>query len=427
MRTFADVERHLNSLINYESTTPLGGTRGQPKLEPVLQAAERLGLALELPRCAHIAGTVGKGSVAAMLNSILSRNFSTLTFTSPHLISVKERVTLNGESISDELWCDGFLEIVEGLSRQPKINLTYFEAVWVFYLWCARKLNTQAHVVETGLGGSFDATNVLLKSVAVFTKIDLDHTHILGKTPEEIALDKSGIIKQGCVAVTTKQSDTVLRVLEEKARAMHARAFAEERDFSMNNVMSFSFPGANLLVENLSWPLRGDFQRHNAATAIAAALRIEPELSVDDIREGLRSVRVEARQQTVKGYPNLWVDVAHNAASFAALAESLRADCSFQKTVALIAMLKDKDADASLANLKDVVDEVLVTDVENPRSRSTENLFECANRAGLSARVVKRDEGFEEILRLPNNTRGVVCGSFYLVGDFLRWMNARTA
>jgi dihydrofolate synthase/folylpolyglutamate synthase len=422
MRTLADVERHLNSLINYESTTPLGGTRGQPKLEPVLCAADRLQLPLELPRCAHIAGTVGKGSTASMLDAMLSRKFSTLTFTSPHLISVKERVKMNGELIPDEIWCEGFSEMVGELSTEPTIRLTYFEAVWMFYLWCAKRLKTQAHIVETGLGGSFDATNVLVNSVAVFTKIDLDHTHILGNTVEEIAKDKSGIIKQGCFAVSAEQAEDVLRVLGEKAAVMNARVFAEGREFAIDAAMSFSFPSEEIHVDHLSWPVRGKFQAHNAATAIAAALKIDSSLLEEEIRDGLMSVRIDARQQSVKGHPNLWVDVAHNEISFAALAESLSSDTLFKRRVALVAMLKDKDAESSLVKLRGVVDEALVTEALSPRSRSAENMLDCAKRAGLSARIVKREEGYVEMLRLPSNTRGVVCGSFYLAGDFLRWL-----
>ncbi len=235
MNSFKGVEEYLNSLINYEVAFPLGGSRDRPKLAPVYAACERLALPLVLPKCLHIAGTVGKGSTAAFAQALLSVHHNVLSFTSPHLVSPKERVRVNGEDLPDEVWCEGIEFIREGIAREPQFDLTYFETTFVFYLWCAQKLGTTAHVVETGLGGSFDATNVLLNTTAVLTKIDLDHTQILGKTIAEIARDKSGIIKPDGKCFIAEQDVEALLVLDEAAHKCNSKLFVEGRDFRVMN------------------------------------------------------------------------------------------------------------------------------------------------------------------------------------------------
>ena len=144
---FPAVESHLNSLVNYESRSPLGGRDG-PKLEPTLEAISRLGLPISLSHCVHLAGTKGKGSTVSFLEALFSPARETLSFTSPHLMSVKERVRLNGATLDDRIWCEGFSNIVQKLSESPKIKLTYFESLFVFYLWTSQHLNTDIHLVE---------------------------------------------------------------------------------------------------------------------------------------------------------------------------------------------------------------------------------------------------------------------------------------
>jgi len=401
VNSFKEVLVYLDSLINYEVEFPLGGSRDRPKLELVFEAARQLKLPLELSHCLHIAGTVGKGSVAAMCQALLTTNHSALTFTSPHLVSPKERVQLDGRDLPDELWCEGIAAV-----RDAATKLTYFETIFAFYLWCAQRLGTTAHVVETGLGGSFDATNVLIKTTAILTRIDFDHTHILGKTLGAIAADKSGIIKQGMNCFSVWQAEEAAVEIEHAVARKEAKLFLEGRDFA--------------LIEDFMIPMPGEFQNHNLSVAVAAVRSLDSGLSDDDVRNSLSGLKVMGRQQDLVSHPNVMLDVCHNPASFAALAESLRLETKIAKRIALVAMMKDKDARESLRQLTGVIDELWVTSAPTPRTYTADALANIGAELGFRVRVVERATAYEEILALPETSRSVICGSFYLVGDFLK-------
>ncbi len=421
MRNLTDVERYLNSLINYEVAFPLGGSRDRPKLEPVYAAARRLELPLVLPKCLHIAGTVGKGSTAAFAQALLSLHHRVLSFTSPHLVSFTERVRLDGEDLPEELWCEGVDHIRHGIAGDQRIELTYFETVFVFYLWVSKRLGTSAHVVETGLGGSFDATNVLQQTTAVFTRIDFDHTEILGKTLQDIAQDKSGIIKPKSVAFTAEQQEDAVNMLLAKSLIEDSPLHIEGVDFHIggtsNRRLKFRSPefSAEICLE-----LDGEYQRHNFAVALASSRSLDSLLTEADIAVALSGLRLDARQQYLVKHPNVLVDTCHNPASFRELAVALGQDKRFLKTIALVAMMKDKDARTSLAELRGRIDELWITEAPTPRSLPAEQLAEIAREQGLPVRVVDRESAYSELLALPPNVRGVVCGSFYLAGDFLK-------
>ncbi|MBK8128556.1 MAG: hypothetical protein IPK53_06255 [bacterium] len=424
MNTFSDVERYLDSLINYEVDTPLGSGRDAPKLEPVRAAVRGMGLSVALPNCLHIAGTVGKGSTAAFAQVLLSLRHRTLTFTSPHLISARERVQLDGRNLPDEAWCRGMTALRDAHAGGRTPKLTYFETIWLFYLWCARELGTTAHVIETGLGGSFDATNVIDYSTAVLTRVHFDHTHILGKTLTEIARDKSGIIKPGCRCVSVAQEPEALAQIEAAAGRAKAQLLLEDRDFTCTiageQVHHYKF--GSRAIESLDNPLRGEFQRHNLGVALTAVLAIEPELHDDEIRAAIAGLHLPGRMQTVPRHPNLLLDVCHNPASFEELGIVLRREREYSKRVALLAMMKDKDARESLAGLAGVADELWITQAPTPRSAQPDDLVESAREIGFLARTIDRETAYRELLHLPLTSQGVVCGSFYLVGDFMRWL-----
>lgn len=430
MNSFADVELYLDSLINYESVTPLGSGRDAPKLEPVRAAVRALDLPVRLPNCVHIAGTVGKGSTAAFAQTLLSVKHRTLSFTSPHLVSVRERVQLDGENLADEMWCEGMSVLRDAHAAGLIPKLTYFETVWIFYLWCAKKLGTAAHVVETGLGGSFDATNVLEETIAILTRIHFDHTHILGDTLEKIARDKSGIIKSGGRAISVTQEEEALRPIEQAASNAGIPLTLEMRNFDCTILGErlFHYASGARVVSHLAIPLSGEFQRHNLGAALAAVLPLQPGWIDEDIRTALSRVRLQARLQTLSQFHNLLLDVCHNPASFEELATYLRKAPKFSKRVALVAMMKDKDAQASLIALAGAVDELWITDAPTPRCADPNTLLEIARKIGYLAHTMEREAAYEKLKKLPATTQGIVCGSFYLVGDFLKQMqDARTA
>ncbi len=421
---FASVESHLNSLINYEVSTPVGGSRDRPKLEPVIRAAERLQLRLELRNCFHIAGTKGKGSVAAFITALLSSHGSTLTFTSPHLVSVRERIALSGKLIADEMWCEGFSSIVPQLEASPGIHLTYFESVWIFYLWVAQQLNTAIHVVECGLGGKWDATNVLKQTTPVITLVDYDHTDILGKTLSEIARDKCGIIKPNCHAVVSRQHEESAAAIRSAIDAAQARSSWLDHDYRWKSEAGDSFNYRDELgdIDSIRLAAAGLHQPDNAATAICAARLRFPFLEPGEIRERLAALEIPGRQQLLAGNPPILLDVAHNPVSFRSLASTLRANHQSKKIIAVIGMMKDKDAANCLQPLAGLVHEMLIVEPDSPRSMPAVKLIEMAVSVGISARVeFQLGSAFEWLHTYGKCDIGLVAGSFILAGDYLKW------
>jgi dihydrofolate synthase/folylpolyglutamate synthase len=420
---FTDVQTYLDSLVNFEHTFPLGGKRDRPKLQPTRDAVKRLSLSLKLSSCVHLAGTVGKGSVAGYLSSILAAAGPTLCFTSPHLISVKERVCLDGRELDDAIWVRGFSEIRRALDEDPKIALTYFESVWIFFLWAARELGTKHHVVEAGLGGSFDATNVLEDTVAMLTRIDMDHTSILGKTLKKIALDKSGIIKPSTNVISAAQHAESQQVIERISKERGAMLHTFARDFKIDSTPEDTrYRDATHSIDKLQFAAAGDYQRENAALAVRAALLLNPEIPSQSIREALRSYVPPARQQYFTGPPAILVDVAHNPASFEALAKLLSAKHGGQRIKGVIGMMRDKDARSSLRHLTNLVEEMFVVSTGNPRSYSVEKLSEIAGEMNIPTRIFQsKQAAFEALHQARAIDLGLVTGSFYVAGDYLSW------
>jgi dihydrofolate synthase/folylpolyglutamate synthase len=422
---FAAVQEYLNSLINYEHAFPLGGSRDRPKLEPTYKATERLSLPLSLPHSVHIAGTKGKGSVVSFLESLLSPDHRVLAFTSPHLESVKERIRLNGELLPDAVWQKGFAEIVAGLAAEPAIKLTYFETTLIFYLWAARELKTDVHLIEAGLGGKWDATNVLEKTMAVLTPVDFDHTEVLGNTLTEIATDKSGIIKPGAAVVVGKQGFDALHVYEAVIAEQQAQAdlFGYYYRWSYEeDECRFRYEDTERRITGLTLRVPGIHQRDNAATALRAAFRLFPDLNPDLARTRLAQCVVPGRQQLLPGQPDILLDVAHNPISFRALADTLNDQFEDRNILAVIGMAKTKDARSCFAALKDVVEDVLIVELNNPRSYQQVDLAVIARAEGFRVQCpANLNMAFEQLHQAGAHDLGLVTGSFYLAGDYLTW------
>lgn len=418
------VESYLNSLINYEHAFPLGGARDRPKLEPTLRAIERLGLSRQLPDCVHVAGTKGKGSVVSFLEALLAPDQPLLSFTSPHLTSFTERIRFYGLPLTEEHWRCGFEEITEAFAQEPAISLTYFETTWIMFLWAARHLNTRVHIVEAGLGGKWDATNVLEDTISALTSIDYDHTEVLGDTLAQIASDKAGIIKPGAKLVVGRQPEEALQVIRRAALDGKACTRYLNEDFRWKEEPgdTFRYEDEQGFIENLSLTTPGFHQRDNAAVAIRVARLIAPSLASERIRERLRSCVVPARQQLLVGTPEVLVDVAHNPVSFRALAATLRASHSRKTIQAVIGMMRNKDARASLTALQNLVEEIRFVKLNSPRSADPQDLLKIATELGFRASCPDSQErAFEQLHQIGSLDLGLIAGSFYLAGDYLLW------
>ena len=292
------------------------------------------------------------------------------------------------------------------------------------FVWGARELKTEFHIVEAGLGGRWDATNVLEDTLAVLTSVDYDHTEVLGKTLTEIATDKAGIIKPASRVIVSRQPEEARSAIRAAAERCDVRPqyLGEEFRWTTEFADRFRYEDEGGVVEDLSLATPGLHQRDNAAVAIRVARLIAPALSPLQIRQRLRSCVIPARQQLLPGTPPVLVDVAHNPVSFRALADTLRENFSAKTILAVVGMMRNKDARASLSALQELVTEIRLVELNSPRTADPRELLEIARDLKFRASCAASPEAaFEELHRTESHDLGLIAGSFYLAGDYLLW------
>lgn len=391
----------------------------RPGLTRIAHMLSLLGNPERACRCIHIAGTNGKGSVAAFLDSILSKEgYRVGRFTSPNLVRVNERMKVEGKDIDDaemQVLFDSLAEIADRTERELGGDRpTQFE-IWTAaaFLWFAQK-KCDYVVLETGMGGEFDATNVIEENVcAVLTRIDLDHTEYLGKTEAEIARTKSGIFKEKCAqkkVFSVMQSDEAMAVIKERADALGLALAAVSPLKTLGNQGLFeevAWKGTSVLLS-----LGGLHQCENAA--LAAAVAEDMGVSKESIVYGLSNASHPARLELLKKEPLLIYDGAHNPNGVRALCTALdRAKIS--SLCIVFACMKDKEIAESLSLLKKYASRFLFTTVQNnPRAETPEGLTARALALGVQGTAVST---LEEAIRLCENEDSLVCGSLYLYAD----------
>ena len=410
------------------------GVDAMKKLSPSIHRIEALCDLLNNPErvvpAIHITGTNGKSSTARIATGVLAASgLSVGTYTSPHLQSVRERITLNGGSISEGSFADLFDHIkpyVETIEAKLSERISYFELLTaMFFLWAA-ETPVDAVVVEVGLGGRWDATNVLPSSVPVVTNVALDHTAMLGKSPEEIATEKVGIVKPGSVLVTAERAPGVLAVMAEQAPEMSVL----DRDFGiLENRIAFggrylSVRSSSRSYEGLFLPLHGSHQGVNAATAIEAVSRFLPagSLGHEVVLEGLSTVTARGRLESthVDGTTvPIILDVAHNPAGMSAMITSLVEAFAFERAVFVVGVLADKDHLGILSEIGRIGGTVIATEARSARSVPAEELADEARAVGMDAEVVSDVRKAYERAREIATEADLICvtGSHYVVGE----------
>ena len=370
----------------------------------------------------HIAGTNGKGSTAAMLHRILSQSgYRVALYTSPHLVSFTERIRVGDEEIApnevvalaQEIW---------NRTAAANVPLTFFEFVTVMaFIYFARR-KVDVAVVEVGLGGRLDATNLVRPVVSLISTISKDHEAYLGSDLLSIAREKGGIIKQGIPAVCGALPTEVAALLKDIADERAAPAYFLGRDFifSLKNEDRFDYRGLKWRLSDLDIALRGKHQKRNAALALAGLEIAAREFPVNEsaLREGLKTVRWPGRFEILRDKPTIVLDGAHNGEGVRALIEELE---SFreQRTVRLLfAAMEDKDWRLMLEGFSEVVDEIVLTRV---------NMERCADpfylASQLSGKIPHRAIGnapsaLEHILdRAESDDIILIAGSLYLIGE----------
>lgn len=364
----------------------------------------------------HIAGTNGKGSVSEYIYNILkAAGFKTGCFTSPHLISPTERIRLNGNEITEPEYDTVMAEAAE---RKLAINDTLFAQQTAAALLWFEKNGAQYAVMETGLGGRLDPTNIVQPSVVVLTPIDYDHMELLGDTIEQIAEEKCGIIKPGVPVVSAAQRAEAVNVIVAHCKYKNAPLrFARPAD-----VTACSEDGQTFLFEGEDYSINaiGANQRDNAALAILAA----KELGIDlkSIKTGIAAARLKCRAQYIKGHPDMILDGGHNAAAVKSLRETLDACFADRSKVLLFACMKDKDYGAIIENLKGMCKSVIATKADENRGEDPGKL--CGLFSKFTVCSVENDVSLAfDKAKAEAQRQGailVVCGSFYLAGQVLR-------
>lgn len=410
------------------------GVDAMKKLAPSTHRIEALCDLLNHPErvvpAIHITGTNGKSSTARIATSLLSAaGLSVGTYTSPHLQSVRERIALNGDPIGEDAFADLFDHIkpyVETVEAELSEKISYFELMTaMFFLWAA-ETPVDAIVVEVGLGGRWDATNVLPSSVPVITNVDLDHTAMLGSTAEEIAAEKVGIVKTDSTLVTGERSPSVLGVLSRQAPQMSVL----DKDFGiLENRVAFggrylSLRSNDRTYEGLFMPLHGSHQGVNAAIALEAVSRFLPPASLghEVVLEGLSTAtargRLESTHMEGSAVP-IVLDVAHNPAGMSAMITSLVEAFAFDRAVFVIGVLSDKDHLGVLSEVARVRGTVIATEARSSRSIPSAQLADVARELGMNAEAIPDVRGAFERAQETATDADLICvtGSHYVVGE----------
>lgn len=396
------------------------------KLERVDLALKNLGNPHRQYPCVHVAGTNGKGSVSAMVHEMLgSAGYRSGLYISPHLVSFTERIRI-GRTLISEQEVVGLVHEIQAAATVRDVELTFFELVTVMaFLYFAHQ-HVDVAVIEVGLGGRLDATNVIEPAATVISSIDLDHEEYLGDQIESIAAEKCGIIKLGVPVVVGSVGDAARKVIERTARERQAPVVWAGRDFRLSP--EGRFVGVGRDIDGIALSLRGRFQTENAAVAITALLQIGGifDIADDAIRMGLSTVAWPGRLEVVDSAPMVIVDGAHNSAGVRTLIEELPAIVAGRRIHLLFAVMRDKKWQPMVEQLGATVSTAVVTTVLPPRGEDPHRLLAALERHVPVSVVDDAEEAFDRLLRQTPSTDAIlVAGSLFLIGrvypQFCRW------
>ncbi len=380
-------------------------------------------------RSVHVAGTNGKGSTSAMIASILkTAGIRTGLFSSPHLVSFTERIRVDGEEISENDVISLAEEVRTTAEMAEDFSPTFFEVVTTMAFLHFRKMGVEWAVIETGLGGRLDATNIIIPEVSVITRIGLDHCEFLGKTLAEIASEKTGIIKTGVPVVTALQEAAAINVIEKAAKERGSMLYTFGKSFMAEAVseslkgISFSYRGEGS-HEDLVVPLAGRYQADNASMAVKTVeilMAKYPRMRCD-IRNGLSTVQWPGRLEIIHDEPPVLIDGAHNPQAALALSEYLRKTAlkKYKRVILVAGVMGDKDVEGILDPLMPVASKILFTAPAYGRSALPERLAALAAAKGYESIVVSNvAEAVKkaEELCIPGDLI-VITGSFYTIGE----------
>ena len=426
--------RYLLSL-GRELSTPTQAAAAKFNLENITALMERLGRPDRAYPIVHIAGTNGKGSTAAFLEAILrDAGFRTGLNTSPHLERINERIRINGEEISDQIFAETFTRVQEAIeellaSGRLRAHPTYFECATALAFEVFARERVEFAVVEVGLGGRLDATNIVRPQVSVITRIDFDHENYLGHSLEEIATEKAGIVKAGVPVVTAPQLPEVREVLRGKARELDATIVDTGEDFDLAKEIGEACCARALARERatgetvrLAPGLPGRFQLENSLNAVATVRLLQARgyrITNQNIEQGIRSAEWPGRLERLQAGPDVYLDGAHNPGAARELAQFLEENFARRRVYLIFGAMRDKSVDEVTGILFPLASEVIFTQPGTPRAVSAKQLADLAGHHAARYTVIRdAEEALESALAKARSDDAVfVTGSLYLVGQ----------
>jgi dihydrofolate synthase/folylpolyglutamate synthase len=420
----------------------------KPSLDRIAAACRLMGDPQNEFDSIQITGTNGKTSVSHMIAGILKAcGFKVGLFTSPHLETVRERISVNGRMISLNHFSETMADIrptVEKAEGEVGEKLTYFELVTAMAYHYFRQERIDVAVLEAGMGGSWDSTNVVDSEVAVITNVGLDHMNELGRTREKIALEKAGIINEGAVVVTAEGTREILMILAERCHEVGAELRVFGRDFRLDFHVPYRVAGEppaqyvsirgleDREFKDIKLPLLGKHQAVNAACAIAACQAYTDPRQKTDVEaytRALESSSVPGRLDILSERPLVVADGAHNVLGVDRLATALRSEFDYERLVIVVSILEDKDARGMLKVLGAIADELIVTENRSARSMTAQKLADFCRMDRIEHRM---EPDFARAIALGRKLAGrdgMVCvtGSLFTVSEariFFRYQKA---
>lgn len=388
---------------------------------------EKIGNPHQMFKSIHIAGTNGKGSTAAILESMLRQaGYRTGLYTSPHLVDVTERIKIDGKPVDFEQFSRSLMGMRDTIQA---VGNTYFEAVTAVGFQCLAEAEVDVAIVEVGLGGRFDATNVITPVLSIITEIDLEHTEHLGKTRKEIAFEKAGIIKEHVPCLVQADEPEVTDVFksvcaEKRAALSRLSELVSVKNTNVTEAFSqFDLISSQGQFEGLKLALVGAHQIRNAALAIAATPLLRPhfEITREEIYTGLATVEWPGRLQRVQRSPTIVLDVAHNPPAIRQLVRTVSEVYHYDRVLLVVGMLKDKDSRQAADSLATIADHVFVITPKTERAlpahelakqfRNYSGRLEVCPDVNKAVAQAKSFAGKRDLI--------LITGSHYVIGEFL--------
>jgi dihydrofolate synthase/folylpolyglutamate synthase len=434
---YRQAEDYILSFTDYEKIPGIAYTSANYDLRRM----EKLLLPLGNPhlgtRTVHIAGTKGKGSTAAMISQVLiAAGYKTGLFTSPHLHILRERIMIDGAMISQADFAalvTKLKPIVEKVNRDAEYGeLTTFEILTAVVFAYFKNSQVDFQVLEVGLGGRLDATNVAKADVCVITSLSLDHTEILGDTIAKIAAEKAGIIKPGCIVVSSPQADEAAKVIKQVCQQQGARLIQVGKDITWQKTggdshqQNFTVKGKSGNYD-LAIPLLGDYQLENAATALAVLevlVCLGTKISAQDIVQGLNRVSWPGRLQILSREPLVVVDGAHNAYSMRKLVKAMKQLFDCKRCFVIFGTSCDKDIAGMVQELKPFATNIIITSSSHPRAASVSELAQEFTKLGVKVDIIENvSMALSKTLAIARKTDLIlVTGSLFVVAEAMDYV-----